>query len=114
MTHMTKEHATLATNMESGTPRPGTATGGDGAHAAIGADTISRAASVGNEERHDRIRWGAVWTGALTTLATYIVLQLLFFALGWLDLGLNGATGSGTTRAVISGVLAMDEPMPDG
>jgi hypothetical protein len=107
MTHMTKEHATLATNMESGTPRPGTATGGDGAHAAIGADTISRAASVGNEERHDRIRWGAVWTGALTTLATYIVLQLLFFALGWLDLGLNGATGSGTNRAVISGVLAL-------
>jgi hypothetical protein len=57
--------------------------------------------------RHDRIRWGAVWTGALTTLATYIVLQLLFFALGWLDLGFNGAADSGTARGVVSGVLAL-------
>jgi hypothetical protein len=28
-------------------------------------------------------------------------------ALGWLDLGLNGATGSGASRAVVSGVLAL-------
>ena len=55
--------------------------------------------------RHDRIRWGAVWTGVLTTLSIYIVLQLLFFALGWLDLGVNGADG--TTRAIVSGVLAL-------
>ena len=53
--------------------------------------------------RHDRIRWGAVWTGVLTTLSTYIVLQLLFFALGWLDLGIGG----GTTRALVSGGLAL-------
>jgi hypothetical protein len=53
--------------------------------------------------RHDRIRWGAVWTGALSTLAIYLTLQLLFFALGWLDLG----TGSGATAAVVSGVLAL-------
>lgn len=56
--------------------------------------------------RHDRIRWGAVWTGTLTTLSIYIVLQLLFFALGWLDLGINGAAG-GTTRAVVIGVLGL-------
>ena len=49
------------------------------------------------DTRHDRIRWGAVWTGALTTLTIYLALQLLFFALGWLDLGNEG---SGTTRAV--------------
>ena len=55
--------------------------------------------------RHDRIRWGAVWTGVLTALAIYIVLQLLFFALGWLDLGIDGA--GGTTRAIVSGVLAL-------
>ncbi len=51
----------------------------------------------------DRIRWGAVWTGALTTLTTNIVLQLLFFSLGWLDLG----TGSSTTALVVSGVLGL-------
>jgi hypothetical protein len=56
--------------------------------------------------RHDRIRWGAVWTGALTTVTLYVVLQLLFFALGWLDLGVEGS-GSGTTAAVVSGVLAL-------
>ena len=55
--------------------------------------------------RHDRIRWGAVWTGVLTALSIYIVLQLLFFALGWLDLGINGADG--TTRAIVSGALAL-------
>ena len=60
---------------------------------------------VGGDVRHDRIRWGAVWTGVLTTLSTYIVLQLLFFALGWLDLGINGA--GGTTRALVSGALAL-------
>lgn len=67
------------------------ATGSDGLH-------------TDGDIRHDRIRWGAVVTGALTTLALYIVLQLLFFALGWLDLGNEG---SGTTRAVVSGVLAL-------
>lgn len=58
---------------------------------------------AGPDVRHDRIRWGAVWTGALTTLTTNIVLQLLFFSLGWLDLG----TGSSTTATVVSGVLGL-------
>ena len=80
-----------------------------------GSHSVSRAGIDGDERswtpathtgvRHDRIRWGAVWTGVLTTLSIYIVLQLLFFALGWLDLGVNGADG--TTRAVVSGVLAL-------
>lgn len=56
--------------------------------------------------RRDRTRWGAVWTGVLTTLTTYIALQLLFFAAGWLDLGVTGANSS-TTRAVVSAVLAL-------
>lgn len=61
------------------------------------------ASALNTDIRHDRIRWGAVWTGALTTLALSLVLQLVFFAAGWLDLG----SGSGTTRAVVSGVLAL-------
>lgn len=56
--------------------------------------------------RHDRIRWGAVWTGVLTTLSIYVVLQLLFFALGWLDLGFDG-TDTGRVRAIVSGVLGL-------
>ena len=73
--------------------------------AGIGSDDRSWAAPTDTDVRHDRIRWGAVWTGVLTTLSIYIVLQLVFFALGWLDLGINGADGA--TRAVVSGVLAL-------
>ena len=73
--------------------------------AGIDTDDRSWTPPTNTDVRHDRIRWGAVWTGVLTTLSTYIVLQLLFFALGWLDLGVNGADG--TTRAIVSGVLAL-------
>jgi hypothetical protein len=66
----------------------------------------SRTGPADADVRHDRIRWSAVWTGTLTTLSIFIVLQLLFFALGWLDLGFDGAAG-GTTRAVVSGVLGL-------
>jgi hypothetical protein len=52
----------------------------------------------------DRVRWGPIWAGALTVLPVFLVLQLLFFALGWLDLGDAGAAG---TRAIVSGVLAL-------
>lgn len=102
-------------NADSGGSRASTATTAgtpdtDGAHA-VGRHTIDEGRhdrpatpATGGDVRHDRIRWGAVWTGALTTLAIYIVLQLLFFALGWLDLGNDG---SGTTRAIVSGVLAL-------
>ena len=73
--------------------------------AGIDSDDRSWTPPTNTDVRHDRIRWGAVWTGVLTTLSIYIVLQLLFFALGWLDLGINGADG--TTRAIVSGVLAL-------
>jgi hypothetical protein len=65
--------------------------------AGIDNDDRSWTPTTNTDVRHDRIRWGAVWTGVLTALSIYIVLQLLFFALGWLDLGINGADG--TTRA---------------
>jgi cation transport ATPase len=73
--------------------------------AGIDSDDRSWTPPTNTDVRHDRIRWGAVWTGVLTALSIYIVLQLLFFALGWLDLGINGADG--TTRAIVSGALAL-------
>ena len=78
----------------------------EGSHAVTAATGTAddRAHGTTGDIRHDRIRWGAVWTGALTTLSVYLVLQLLFFALGWLDLA---GGGSGTTRAIVSGVLAL-------
>ena len=73
--------------------------------AGLDTDDRSWTPATNTDVRHDRIRWGAVWTGVLTTLSIYVVLQLLFFALGWLDLGINGADGS--TRAIVSGALAL-------
>jgi hypothetical protein len=58
-----------------------------------------------SDGRRDRVRWGPIWAGASVVLTVFVVLQLLFFALGWLDLGFNG--GSGTTAGIVSGVLAL-------
>ena len=60
-----------------------------------------------SEDRRDRVRWGPIWAGVLAVLTVFIVLQLLFFALGWLDLGFNGAEGTGTTAGIVTGVLAL-------
>lgn len=88
-----------------GTNGDGGTRAGEGSHAVTATDgDRSRRAGEAGDVRHDRIRWGAVWTGALTTLSVYLVLQLLFFALGWLDLA---GGGTGTTRAIVSGVLAL-------
>jgi cation transport ATPase len=104
----------MTANADTGSTRVDTNDNGATSHNATshsvsptGTDTDGRSWSpaANTDVRHDRIRWGAVWTGVLTTLSIYIVLQLLFFALGWLDLGINGADG--TTRAIVSGVLAL-------
>ena len=60
-----------------------------------------------SENRRDRVRWGPIWAGVLAVLTVFIVLQLLFFALGWLDLGFNGAAGTGATAGIVTGVLAL-------
>jgi len=61
---------------------------------------------VGDGERRDRTRWGPIWAGVLVVISTYAVLQLLFFALGILDLGFDGAN-SATVASIVSGVLAL-------
>jgi hypothetical protein len=58
-------------------------------------------------DRRDRVRWGPIWAGAAVVLTTFIVLQLLFFALGWLDLGFDGGEGAGLTAGIVTGVLAI-------
>jgi hypothetical protein len=37
--------------------------------------------------QRDRIRWGAVWAGLVVAIASYIVLQLLFVAVGAIEIG---------------------------
>jgi hypothetical protein len=53
-----------------------------------------------------RVRWGAVWASTLTAVALYLVLQSLFFALGWFDFAVD--TGNtAITRGVVSGILGI-------
>lgn len=54
----------------------------------------------------DRVHWGPVWAGVLVALPVFLVLQLLFFALGILDLGTDGE-GQGTAASIVSAVLAL-------
>lgn len=56
--------------------------------------------------RWDRVRWGPIWAGAVVVVTTFLVLQLLFFALGWLDLAYNDPN-SATVTAIVSGALAL-------
>lgn len=64
------------------------------------------ATRVHDDPLRDRVRWGPVWAGTIVVLTTFIVLQLLFFALGWLDLGVD-AGGSAQAAGVVSGVLGL-------
>ena len=87
-------------------PRPtqalGTSTG-----SAVEPPADQRVATDRAEERRDRVRWGPICAGAAVVLTVFIVLQLLFFALGWLDLSLNGRDGSGVAAGIVTGVLAL-------
>lgn len=57
-------------------------------------------------ERQDGVRWGPIWAGLLTALTTFILLELLFYALGWLTLD-PGSNNPGTTRWLVTGILAL-------
>jgi hypothetical protein len=69
-------------------------------------DVLPRTAQRSQEAGRDGIRWGPIWAGALITLATYLVLYLLFFAFGVLSLGLGGGAGAVTTT-IVSAILGL-------
>jgi hypothetical protein len=57
-------------------------------------------------ERHDGVRWGPVWAGLLTALTTFLLLELAFYALGWLDLD-PGENEPGNSAGLVTGILAL-------
>jgi hypothetical protein len=74
-------------------------------HSDVSTGRVLSRYTEGSEDRRDRVRWGPIWAGAAVVLTVFVVLQLLVFALGWLDLGFNN--GSGTTAGIVTGVLAL-------
>lgn len=53
-------------------------------------------------DRRDLVRWGPIWAGLVTTLSAFLLLELIFLALGWLSLA-QGEEGS--TTGLVSGIL---------
>ncbi len=56
------------------------------------------------EQRRDQVRWGPVWAGLIVALPTFLLLELAFFALGWLTPGANDA---GAGAPVITGLIGL-------
>ena len=57
-------------------------------------------------ERQDGVRWGPIWAGLLTALTTFLLLELMFFAFGWLTLD-PGSPDPGDSTGLVTGILAL-------
>jgi hypothetical protein len=59
-------------------------------------------------DRRDRVRWGPVWAGAVTALATYLLLEVVLLAADLLDadVGGGGDLPDGLLLTVIAAALA--------
>jgi hypothetical protein len=77
------------------------------APAAIDRTTILRAGDTQLVSPRDRIRWGPIWGGMITTLTTFLVPQLLMYGFGWLALDFTGGTTTGTGDAWVSTLMAL-------
>ena len=56
----------------------------------------------------DRVRWGPIWAGLITALTTFLVLELLMYALGLLTVDINPgqANSTGPWVTAIVGLVA--------
>jgi len=99
-----------------GTARPGTGAPDGGAPGATRAhDDIDPARRGGVHgggdvsvtvppQRDDQVRWGPVWAGLVVALPVFLLGELLFLALGVLDVG---DSVSGGTAGVVTGLIAL-------
>lgn len=54
--------------------------------------------------RQDLVSWSAIWAGLVVAISLFLLLELIFFSLGWLEFGEGG---TGTTAGVITAILAL-------
>lgn len=62
-------------------------------------DTGIREVQESTNFRTDRVRWGPVWAGFLTTLTVFLLLSLLGLAVGLTSVNVGAVTASGTAPA---------------
>lgn len=56
--------------------------------------------------RGDRVRWGPLWAGLITTLATFTLLQLVFLATNAIDIDLGSGDTSFSFWTAVSALIA--------
>lgn len=56
-------------------------------------------------QRGDEVRWGPIWAGLVVTLGVFLLLELVAFAVGIIDLG-QGAN-DGTASGVATGIIGL-------
>lgn len=55
-------------------------------------------------QRADQVRWGPIWAGLMVALATFLLLELAFYAFGWLT---PGSSASEATGGLITGLIGL-------
>ena len=56
-------------------------------------------------QRDDEVRWGPIWAGLVVALGIFLLLELVAFAVGLIELGQGAADG--TTSGIVSGVIGL-------
>lgn len=66
---------------------------------------VARERDTGNAtQRGDQVRWGPVWAGLALVLPVFLLGELIFLALGVLDLG---DSVGGATAGIVTGLIAL-------
>jgi hypothetical protein len=55
----------------------------------------------------DRVRWGPIWAGLLTTLSLFLLLELMAYAFGWLSLSMGDFMGARRSDAWVGGIIGL-------
>ncbi|HEX2491224.1 MAG TPA: hypothetical protein VHR27_17565 [Blastocatellia bacterium] len=55
----------------------------------------------------DRVRWGPIWAGLLTTLSLFLLFELMAYAFGWLSLGMGDFPGARRSDTWVAGIIGL-------
>jgi hypothetical protein len=55
----------------------------------------------------DRVRWGPIWAGLLTTLSLFLLFELMAYAFGWLSLDMGDFLAARRKDAWVTGIIGL-------